>query len=310
MKARIILLTVLIGSVLMIPAAALAQTDGDDDAGVLVRVGGDAFLEAGESADLVVVVGGDSHVAGTVETVVVISGDAVLEGAVVETVVVVSGRALLGAGTVVSGDVLLFSSTLVQEGDATIEGSVVEGFSGSLIAALWVFVLILAVGFGIVAIVSALGFAAFAPRTARETVRLIASDLGAVALAGLAFWIGLPIAAVLILITIIGIPVAFTIWFFLIPIVGFVGFLAAGIWLGDLILARGKGVGHPYLAAFLGTLLLVLAGLIPVFGGMIVTLASLLGGSALALLAWRNFRGDGGAEAVQTIAVEETITAD
>jgi septal ring factor EnvC (AmiA/AmiB activator) len=58
MKARIILLTVLIGSVLMIPAAALAQTDGDDDAGVLFRVGGDAFLEAGESTDLMVVVGG------------------------------------------------------------------------------------------------------------------------------------------------------------------------------------------------------------------------------------------------------------
>ena len=74
--------------------------------------------------------------------------------------------------------------------------------------------------------------------------------------------------------------------------VGFLGLLVSGTWIGDLIIARGRGEGHPYLAGFLGTLLLVIVGIVPVFGGMLVTLASLLGGSALSLVAWRNFRGD------------------
>lgn len=292
MKTRLGFVGLVAGLMLAVPAAALAQSSDGGDDGVLFRIAGDAVVEEGDSPDAVVVIAGDLAVEGDAGAVVVIEGTAVLSGATVDTLVVVSGEALLGEGSTVTGDVVLFSSTLVQEENTTIGGSIVEGFEGSLITGLWIFLLIVAVGFGIVAIVSALVFAAVAPRTARATTKVIMADFGAVVLAGVVFWLGLPLASVFILITVIGIPVALTVWFVLLPLMGFLGLLVAGIWIGDLIIARGRGEGHPYLAAFLGTLLLVIAGLVPVFGGMLITLASLLGGSALALVAWRNFRGE------------------
>lgn len=304
MRNRTVLLGLLVVVVLAIPAAALAQSGNKDKSGVLFRAGGDVAVAEGERADAVIVIEGDLAVAGMAGTAVVVNGTAALTGATVDTLVVVNGDAVLGDGSTVTGDVVLFSSTLEQSDDSTIGGSVVEGFEGGFIAGLWIFALILAVGFAIVAIVAALVFAAVAPVTARATGRVIMADLGAVVLAGLAFWIGLPIAAGLILVTIVGIPIALTIWLMVMPLVGFLGFLAAGIWIGDLIVARGRGVGHPYLAAFVGTLLLGLVGLVPFFGGLVVGLASLLGGSALALLAWRSFRSDPTTSAAQ-VAVDE-----
>jgi hypothetical protein len=292
LKTRLGFVGLLAVLMLAVPATALAQgSDGGDD-GVLFRIAGDTVVEEGDSPDAVVVISGDLAVAGDAGAVVVINGSVVLSGATVDTLVVVSGDALLGEGSEVTGDVVLFSSTLVQDENTTIGGSIVEGFEGSFFVGLWIFLLIVAVGFGIVAIVSALVFAAVAPRSTRATTKAIMTDFGAVVLAGVVFWLGLPVASVLILITIVGIPVALTVWFVVLPLMGFLGLLVSGIWIGDLIIARGRGEGHPYLAAFLGTLLLVIVGMVPVFGGMLITLASLLGGSALALVAWRNFRGE------------------
>jgi hypothetical protein len=272
LKTRLGFVGLLAVLMLAVPATALAQgSDGGDD-GVLFRIAGDTVVEEGDSPDAVVVISGDLAVAGDAGAVVVINGSVVLSGATVDTLVVVSGDALLGEGSEVTGDVVLFSSTLVQEENTTIGGSIVEGFEG--------------------AIVSALVSAAVAPRSTRATTKAIMTDFGAVVLAGVVFWLGLPVASVLILITIVGIPVALTVWFVVLPLMGFLGLLVSGIWIGDLIIARGRGEGHPYLAAFLGTLLLVIVGMVPVFGGMLITLASLLGGSALALVAWRNFRGE------------------
>ena len=112
-------------------------------------------------------------------------------------------------------------------------------------------------------------------------------------LAGLAFWLLLPLIAVLLLITLVGLPTAFAVWFGVMPVFAFVGYLATGIWLGELMVAREGGVGRPYLAAFVGTFVLVITSIIPGLGWLVGGLASLLGGSALALLAWRSLRTPG-----------------
>jgi hypothetical protein len=82
------------------------------------------------------------------------------------------------------------------------------------------------------------------------------------------------------------------------PIFAFLGYIAVGIWLGELMVARDGGEGHPYLAAFVGTAVLLLVGIVPGLGWIVGMLASLLGGSALALLAWQAFRSKGDASAV------------
>ena len=95
--------------------------------GLLVRVQGDVVVDAGESADLVVVVSGDAEVRGRAAAVVVVGGTARLAGARVGQLVVVRGTAELDRGTVVEGDVWLTWARLDQAPGATVEGAVHRG---------------------------------------------------------------------------------------------------------------------------------------------------------------------------------------
>lgn len=299
--ARVLVLLGVVAAVLS-PAAALAQ-DGNDE-GVLVRVNGDAELGVGETASVVVVVKGDLALEGTARVVVVVDGTATLTGAEVETLVVVRGTANLENGTVVTGDVFLTDSTLNNDGSAEVRGSTHRDFEGFL-AGFWVIGILLALGLGVLAILGALVFAGVAPDTARSAGTAIRHDLGKVVLSGLGLWILVPLVAGLLIFTVVGIPTTFAVWFGVLPIMGFLGYLVSGIWLGELLVAREGGEGHPYLAGFLGTLILVAIGWIPAIGALVGLVAGFLGSGALALLGWRNFR-NGGSEA----EVSEPTPAD
>lgn len=288
---RIIIVMLAVAGLLAIPSAALAQSDEAD--GVLVRVKGDATVSADEVVSVVVVVKGDLILEGVAETVVVVDGTVDAVGATINTLVVVRGSAMLSDGATVTGDVWLTDSTLTRSEDSTVEGAIRRGFRGTWIAGLWIAGLILGLGLALLVVLGALTFAAIAPNVARRAGAAIRGDLGHVALAGLVFWIVLPLLAGLLLVTLVGIPAAFTVWFAVMPIFGFLGYIVVGIWLGELMVARDGGEGHPYLAAFVGTAVLVLAGVIPGLGWIVGMLASLLGGSALALLAWQAFRSNG-----------------
>lgn len=290
--ARVLIVVGVIAAVLS-PAAALAQ-EGKDE-GLLIRVNGDAELGIGESAGAVVVVSGDLLVEGTANTVVVVDGTVTLSGAEVDTLVVVRGTANLENETVIKGDVFLTDSTLNNDGTAEVAGSTHRDFEGFL-AGFWVFGILLALGLGVLAILGALTFAGVAPNTARSAGTAIRQDIGKVVLSGLGLWIVVPLLAGLLLFTIVGIPTTLAVWFGVIPIMWFLGYLVSGIWIGELIVARDGGVGHPYLAAFLGTMILVAIAWIPGIGALVGTIAAFLGSGALALLAWRNLRNGGSEE--------------
>lgn len=291
MRSRI-LVAAMFGVILaMIPAAASAGDESPKE-GILLRVNGDAALGVEESTGAVIVVRGDALIEGHADTVIVVDGVASLQGATVSTLVVVSGEAILGEGTTVSGDIWLTSATLTQSPDATVGGSVRRDVSGGLIVGLWVVGIILGIGLGLLAIVGALTFAAVAPRVAKSAGAAIQDDFGQVVLAGLVLWIAVPILAAIAAITVIGLPIAFATWFGLLPVLGFLGYLVSGIWLGGLIVTRYRDAAHPYVPALAGVGILVLTGIVPGFGWVVGTLASLLGGSALALVAWRSFRSD------------------
>lgn len=282
------LLTILFSVLLAGPAAAQGNAD---DEGVLLRVNGDVVVQAGETHGVVVVVDGNLDFDGTATTIVVVNGTANLNGATLTTLVVVSGRANLGPGTTVTGDVRLVDSPLTQDSTAIVEGSISKGADSDFFNGFWIVGLLFMIGWAVLVVLGGLLLAAIAPDLARRAGRTITSDLGPTILAALLVWIVIPIVGVLLFATIVGIPTALALWLVALPALGFVGFLVAGIRIGEYITARNGGVGHPYLASFVGLVALIIVGAVPVIGPLVVAIAGFLGSGALALHAFRAIRG-------------------
>lgn len=267
-----------------------AETVGRGDS-VLVHVAGDVAIPAGQTYGAVIVVSGDLRLDADADTVVVVDGTAELRGASVETLVVISGGAVLGADTVVRGDVFLADADVQQEAGATIEGTIRRDAGAAIGRGFWVLGLLLTLGWALMTLVGALVLAAVAPRFARRAGQTLTADLGPSILAGLVLWIVLPVIGALLFAAVIGIPTALAIWFVILPGLTSVGFLVSGIWLGERLVGGERPVGQPYLAAFVGTLILVVAGIVPFIGPLVVTVAGFLGSGALALMAARAATG-------------------
>ena len=101
--------------------------------------------------------------------------------------------------------------------------------------------------------------------------------------------------------TIVGAPLGLGVLLGFLPLLAFVGFLVAGIFIGEEILGTRKEpeAQHPYRAALLGIVLLQIVGLVPVVGGLATAVASLLGLGAIVLIGWRIVRGTGQTAAPQ-----------
>ena len=264
-------------------------------------------VPVGEAYGLIVVIDGNLEFAGSAETIVVINGTADLSAATVETVVVVDGVADLGAETKVTGDIHLIESDIVQAPSATVEGSIQSG-PGDFTEGFWLLGFLFMLGWAVVMVLAALILAAVAPRLAREAGRTATTNLGQSIVAGLILWIVVPIIGVMLFATLIGIPAALTLWFGLLPAMGLIGLLVAGVRLGEYMTRQTEGIGHPYLAALLGTLVLMIAGAIPFVGPIVISVAAFLGSGALAIHAFRAARSEPSAPAPPTAAVPASVT--
>jgi hypothetical protein len=272
------------------PAALAAEPTGSDRS-VIVAVAHDADVPAGDHVDTLIVVRGNAHVEGSVDALVVVDGTATLTGATAKSVAVIHGTAQLQAGTTVTGDVRTLNGTVQQA-----PGVVVQGTTRSFDADLAAFALFLIpmfilffVGLGIAAIVAALAVAALGARQVREAERLISHEPGTVLVAGLIGSFVLPILALLVTITVVGAPLGLAALFIVLPFLAFLGWIVAAIWVGDWLVERTRGAreaAHPYLAAFLGVIVLAVAGLVPFVSGI----ATLFGYGALLVMAWHTVR--------------------
>jgi len=93
----------------------------------VVQFGGDAHLLTNETAEVVVVIGGNGRVDGTVkEALVVIGGNAIVQGEVRGEVVAVGGNVKLLPGAKVGGEVVSVGGKVECDPDATIGGQVQE----------------------------------------------------------------------------------------------------------------------------------------------------------------------------------------
>ncbi len=297
-KAILISIVVLLA---LSPARAFAQeTNADDDKGIMIRIDGDVRVAEGEALSNVVVINGDLVVDGRVrDTIWVINGDAVIgdTGVVDGDINIISGDLQLAGGSRVK-NVTLYDSDIDREQGATVDGDISRengiqwGFIGT---AFWIYVWL---SMTVAVVLAGLIFAAIGGSQLTRAADALTADAAMSILAAVVIWIGVPLLAVLAVVTLVGIPFALGVLLMVLPALWFLGYIVAGTRIGLAITRRGVAdpdatVVHPYLASLVGLLILQVVALIPVIGWLIAILAGLYGAGGLALIAVRGFRGGG-----------------
>jgi hypothetical protein len=281
---------------LFLAAPAVLAQDGSDD-GLLMAFDENVTLPADQTAGAVLVVQGDATIAGTARSVTVVGGTATLEGATVGTLIVIDGTARLLDGTAVSGDVLQLNGNVEQAATATVGGQVrpfIQDvgsfvlFVGASLIALWI-------GAVLLMLVTGLAVAGFAARQVRTVEAVISNDPLKSFVVGLLMLIVPPVAIVLLALTVVGLPLALTLLFFVWPTIAFAGWVVAAIWIGDWLLraaGRRQPAERPYLAAVVGLIVAGLLGIIP----FVAAVTSIFGLGALTVAGWRTLVGTSGGQ--------------
>lgn len=283
-------------ALLAVPALAAAQGPSEPGPGVLVRVDGDVTVGPDEAVGTVVQVGENTAtIQGNVTVLVVVGGTARIDGGTVADMTVVGGTAELANGATV-GHINLQESELTQSEDSTVTGEVDRNpWTGLAQGPAVVFGILFFLGISVAIILAGELAAAVAADQVRKAGAVLSDEIGKTLLSSLILWVGVPILAGITLLTIVGIPTALLVLLFLLPALWVLGYLIAGIRLGDWLVTQlrdEREAGHPYLAALTGLVALQILALVPVLGALVTPLAGLIGGGALALAAWRGVRGE------------------
>lgn len=218
------------------------------------------------------------------------AGSFTLAGQVDGTVRVGAGSILLGSTASVGGD-FLYDGDFEQAPGATVDGEVrqdasISGaeFDGLPAVAGWLFTaytLALTLVFGAILLLLMPGVARAVARDTRERPARTAG-------AGLLALIAGPALFVVLLLTIVGIPLAL-LWILVYVLLLFVGFVlgeyAVGAWLLSLADYENR-----WLALLVGVLVVFALGLVPFVGGIVEFVVLLLGLGALATASWRHVR--------------------
>lgn len=286
-----ILVHMLIAGWLMGAQGVLAGAPQDaEDQPVTVKINDDFVQPAGATYGVVVVVRGNAQVSGEIQTLVVVEGTAELSDAAVASLTVVRGEAVLKGTTEISGDVQLIDATLAQEDLVTIRGTVKEGIDNKWGPGAAIFGALFGVGFMLAVLVAGVMLATLAPHAVRRVGMAILDEPINTVLAGLALWLLFPIMAVIAGVTVVGLPLALGFMIFVLPTLTFIGYLIAGMRIGDLVMEKRWGIveyERPIQASILGLTILLLLGWVPIIGEIVTPLAAFLGMGALSLALWR-----------------------
>ncbi len=267
------------------PASSAAQEASGSFTGDRVVITGPVTIDRGETADDVVVIHGPVSVAGRVRgDLVVVDGRLRISGTVAGDVVTVAERAALAPGARVGGDLVYGDKRPVVPAGATVAGDIDRvnvdkiadpaGFIGA--AAIWIAVTVSALVLGLLLLW-------LAPRALEAAFEAASTSLGATIGWGLLLFFGLPVLAVIALVTLVGIPLGVALLLALLPL------YAIGYTTGAWLLGR-RLVGPPRgrLLAFLaGLAILRLLAIIPIVGGIVWFAATAVGLGALLVATWR-----------------------
>jgi hypothetical protein len=268
--------------VLLVSLAGPAQAQDDGSGGDendQVVLTGQLLIEADRTVDTAVIFNGPATIEGTVrEDLFVANGDTEIAGTVNGDVVVFNGDVTVRSGADIGGDLVTQSTPEVEEG-ATIRGSRsnvatrfdydVGGFAGRFVW--WL-------GYTVSVMILGLLLLAFAPHLDEAVVETIRARLGSSIGWGVALFFLLPIAAVLLLVTVVGIPLGLFVLFAL-ALIYTIGYTVATHGVGRLVMRSSSR----YVAFLIGLVILRALALIPVVGGLLWLLASAWGLGLLAV---------------------------
>ncbi len=294
MKRLILMATTVVLLLGLGAPAALAADPQPDARSVLISANGSIDVRPGEHVGTLLVIDGVAAVHGDVGSIVVVNGTATLSGATAGSILVAGGSATLEAGTTVRGDIRTVNGTVTQAPGSVVGGSV-RSLDGDLAAAAILLVpllLLLFLGLGLAAIVTALLVAAFGARQVRAAESLITREPGTVLVTGIVGSVALPLAALALIMTVVGAPIGLGLLLVVLPAIAFLAWIIAAIWIGDWLVVRFRGApepDRPYRAAVLGVIVLAVAGVIP----FVSTIATVFGFGALLLAALRVLRREG-----------------
>jgi len=270
---------------LALPAPALADGPNSE-----VALTGPVVVDRAQTVNYAVSFDGRVTVRGHVNNdVVAFNGDVRISGGTVDgDVTALNGRIFLNAGAVVGGDLNWRDDRPVIASGARVGGSVdefkwdVSPFSGFAFALLfWLAETVSTLVLGIVLIALwPRGFEALAAAWRRSPGPVI--GWGALLL------IGLPIAAVIALVSLVGIPLGVGLLLALIPLWA-VGYVAGTFILGRLI-ARDAG---RLVAFLLGLLIVQVLALVPFLNVLVAIVVIAVGLGTLIVGAWRANRPEG-----------------
>jgi hypothetical protein len=287
MRVRRVLLLATV-AVCLSPANARAQEAPGIEAEDQIVLAGSVTVPRGERVGEVVVFSGRVTVNGVVTgDVVVLEGPVIVTGQVNGSVIAADGVVRLAESARVGGDVLGSAAVRVRPG-AEVRGDTRGGIRFSLegpLAALGELLGPVAVSISV--LLTGILLIAVAPRGADAVAHALAEAPLASLGWGILLAIGLPLTAVALVVSVLGLPL------------GLAVFLSLGLWwLVGLTWAAwcvGRGLvraprGHA-IALAAGWAILAAVGLVPILNVAVWTLAPILGVGAMVVAAWRARHG-------------------
>lgn len=260
------------------PAGAQDAGSSPDEKDQVVLTG-QLLVEGDRTVDTAVIFNGSATIEGTVrEDVFVLNGDTEISGTVNGDVVVFNGSVTVRSGAEIGGDLVTRSTPQVEDG-ATIRGSrsnVLTKFDFDMAGTAGHFAWWL--GYTVSVLILGLLLLAFAPQLDEGVVEAIRARLGSSIGWGIALFFLLPIASVILLVTVVGIPLGLFVLSAL-ALIYTVGYTVATHGVGRLVMRTSSR----FVAFLVGLGILRALALIPVVGGLLWLLATAWGLGLLAV---------------------------
>lgn len=291
--AIVALLALLLGA-----GSASAATDH-------VVITGGVVVPPGETAGDVIVLDGTVRIAGHVTgNVVSVAGPVRVSGRVDGDLIAVSDRAFLGSAARVGGDLRYGDESPVLARGARVDGKVSsEDWDDSLNGWGWVSLLAWWLAVSVSTLIVGVLLVWLAPGALYAAERAVQERLGVTVGWGVLIAIGVPVLAIVALVTLVGIPFGIALLLAAIPVL-LVAYATAAWIVGRRVL-RNRSASL-WAALFAGWGILRLLALIPIAGELVGLAATVVGLGALAIALWRARRASPLIEETRTPALPPT----
>jgi cytoskeletal protein CcmA (bactofilin family) len=266
--------------------ALLVGAGGASAATDHVVITGGAVVPPGGTAGDVIVLDGTVRVAGRVTgDVVSVSGPVRVIGRIDGDLITVSDRAFLGPTARVGGDLRYGDERPVLARGARVDGKISnEDWADAASGWGWVSALGWWLAVSVSTLIVGVLLVLLAPAALYAAERAVRERLGASVAWGIVIAIGVPVLAVLALVTLVGIPFGIALLLAAIPVL-LVAYVTSAWIVGRRVLRNRSA--SPWVALFVGWGILRLLALIPVVGALVGLVATVVGLGALAVALWR-----------------------